>query len=296
MSTILRSIGDGAAGSLHNGTSENACNIDISAHVFVEIVDALQKVQTIEDFSLLMRTTIRQLLPHSGFAGGLGLLDKTLLGVEPIFLITHRFPVEHIHSTRGPSGNYNSPVIRHWLAHQSPIHIDFRARSNQWPPSVALNADRLGFTNLFAHGQLDASGKIISYFSFHNLPEARAAAYILLLNRLLPFIHCVTTRLYLSRSQLTIDSMIEREPGATPSTSRRDEILQWVRAGKTNWEIARIVGITEHTVKYHLRVLMQQFNVSTRTALALSAAHGKRPPTSINFSKRAIAEFHPEWR
>jgi len=38
-----------------------------------------------------------------------------------------------------------------------------------------------------------------------------------------------------------------------PASAREREILSWLPAGKSNWEIAHIVGCTEETVKKHLQ-------------------------------------------
>lgn len=49
------------------------------------------------------------------------------------------------------------------------------------------------------------------------------------------------------------------------------EALLWVAQGKTNSEIAQILGITESTVKKHLLEIFQKLNVETRSAAALRA-------------------------
>jgi LuxR family transcriptional regulator, quorum-sensing system regulator BjaR1 len=48
-------------------------------------------------------------------------------------------------------------------------------------------------------------------------------------------------------------------------TQRQRECLQWVRAGKTDWEISQIIGISEHTVIEHLEEARKRLGVRTRT-------------------------------
>jgi DNA-binding NarL/FixJ family response regulator len=54
-------------------------------------------------------------------------------------------------------------------------------------------------------------------------------------------------------------------------TPRVAEVLLWVAQGKTNPEIAHILGISESTVKKHMLDIMQVLGVETRTAASLRA-------------------------
>ena len=47
-------------------------------------------------------------------------------------------------------------------------------------------------------------------------------------------------------------------------TKRQREVLSWVSEGKTNWEIAKILSITEHGVDYHLRNIFKKLEVNSR--------------------------------
>jgi DNA-binding CsgD family transcriptional regulator len=55
-------------------------------------------------------------------------------------------------------------------------------------------------------------------------------------------------------------------------TPREREILLWVRAGKTDREIATILGVSHHTVKEHLRRIYRKTGARSRTAAAHFAA------------------------
>ncbi len=54
-------------------------------------------------------------------------------------------------------------------------------------------------------------------------------------------------------------------------TPRVAEVLLWVAQGKTNPEIATILGISEWTVKKHVIEIFDKLNVETRTAAGLRA-------------------------
>lgn len=52
------------------------------------------------------------------------------------------------------------------------------------------------------------------------------------------------------------------------------EVLQWVREGKTSWEIALIREVSESTIKYHLKAIYAKLGVSNR-AQAVGEALGQ---------------------
>ncbi len=55
-------------------------------------------------------------------------------------------------------------------------------------------------------------------------------------------------------------------PGMQPVrlSPRELQCLSWVAQGKSNWETARILGVSEHGVSFHLRNLMRKMEVSSR--------------------------------
>ena len=52
---------------------------------------------------------------------------------------------------------------------------------------------------------------------------------------------------------------------------REAEVLLWVAQGKTNPEVASILGISEETVKKHMKQVLAALTVETRTAATLRA-------------------------
>jgi len=63
------------------------------------------------------------------------------------------------------------------------------------------------------------------------------------------------------------DSSRERTPDAGGLTPREREILQEVARGQTNREIAVSFGLSEHTVKNHLKNILQKLHLDNRVQL-----------------------------
>jgi DNA-binding CsgD family transcriptional regulator len=69
---------------------------------------------------------------------------------------------------------------------------------------------------------------------------------------------------------------IQTPPQATVRlTPREIDVMSWVARGKTRWEIAEILGISEETVKNHLEHASARLGVNNKThAAALALVHG----------------------
>jgi LuxR family quorum-sensing system transcriptional regulator CciR len=80
--------------------------------------------------------------------------------------------------------------------------------------------------------------------------------------------YLISTLFHLELHRLT------RAPRRRPThflSPRQSECLAWVARGKTSWEISVILGITRHTVDFHITEAMKRLNVHSRTAAAVSA-------------------------
>jgi DNA-binding CsgD family transcriptional regulator len=60
-------------------------------------------------------------------------------------------------------------------------------------------------------------------------------------------------------------------------TNREQECATWIVNGKTSWEIAQILGISENTVNFHVKNIMRKLNCNTRALIVarlLSNSYG----------------------
>lgn len=60
-------------------------------------------------------------------------------------------------------------------------------------------------------------------------------------------------------------------PAPVRLTDRQRECVMWAARGKSDWEIARILGISQETVIEHLRNARDRYGVGKRTLLAIHA-------------------------
>jgi DNA-binding CsgD family transcriptional regulator len=56
---------------------------------------------------------------------------------------------------------------------------------------------------------------------------------------------------------------------------RELSVLNWIKHGKTNWEISRILGVSERTVRFHVEGIFSKLDVTSRTqAVAMAMENG----------------------
>jgi LuxR family transcriptional regulator, transcriptional activator of the bioluminescence operon len=76
---------------------------------------------------------------------------------------------------------------------------------------------------------------------------------------------------YVSFGELLAAKASQNAQPRVELTSRQIECLQWVREGKTSWEISVILGLSERTVIFHIEEACTRLGVKTRTQAVIEA-------------------------
>ena len=88
-------------------------------------------------------------------------------------------------------------------------------------------------------------------------------------------IHALAQGLIVGTSTLLFESDYENEPlSHGPLTDRESEVLGLVAKGLANKQIAVALGISEHTVKFHVSSIYSKLNVTNRTEAVREGLRG----------------------
>ena len=88
-------------------------------------------------------------------------------------------------------------------------------------------------------------------------------------------IHALSQGLIVGTSTLLFESDLESEPlSHGPLTDRESEVLGLVAKGLANKQIAVALGISEHTVKFHVSSIYTKLNVTNRTEAVREGLRG----------------------
>ena len=117
-------------------------------------------------------------------------------------------------------------------------------------------------------GSLDPCCGVATFFAFAGGEATEHARYVKFLDYLGQHLHLALLR---SASKLPLSA----DKCVTTLSPREVTILNWIKDGKTNWEIGQIVGVTERTVRFHIESIFGKLDVSSRTqAVAVAVQHG----------------------
>lgn len=56
-------------------------------------------------------------------------------------------------------------------------------------------------------------------------------------------------------------------------SAREKEVLNWLKHGKSSWDISAILGISERTVNFHIYNIMKKLEVVNRPQAVAVATH-----------------------
>jgi DNA-binding CsgD family transcriptional regulator len=90
------------------------------------------------------------------------------------------------------------------------------------------------------------------------------------------------------RRILSLEEKLSRRriaPGGSAISAREQEVLEWLEEGKSNGEIALILGISEHTVRHHLERIFSKLGVENRRAAMLCVQQTRRSPAQYLLSR-----------
>jgi transcriptional regulator EpsA len=228
-----------------------------------QLLRALEEVPDIAsraDFFLWSQGSLKLLLPH-GLLIGL-LFDERQQALQLECLQSVPYPAELLDKLRHPEHGYLARLARSCDGPGVMLLGEATAAPPLKPaaPALAMEWQALNF----GYGLLLASGPLIdgvsSFIGLFGLQGAPSATQGWLLRVLAPQLHFTLMR-------------IKNQPAGAPDpnpnlvedlTDRQLQILEWVKMGKTNYEISLILDISALTVKNHLQKLFKRLNVHNR--------------------------------
>ena len=115
--------------------------------------------------------------------------------------------------------------------------------------------------SLMVYGVRDTRGKNDCIYVFFDHSKTFAVQHSTL-GLLMPHLDSALRRVEYIEAAVSEEELLEAMAGGL--SDRENEILHWVRGGKTNVEIGMILSISSNTVKNHLKRIFQKLDVSCR--------------------------------
>ena len=237
------------------------------AQRILELINGCLGCRTREDFTGLVLET-RNLASFDHAIAALGCHDKRL-GIFIDHGINISFPEEwcieydarnYIQADPVVKANFVDYSFQHWSVAKERYHS--RAQKE-----IAALCEDFGMEEGFTIGSRPSP--LVEYgamFCFSGLPKSRDKRTPAILTNLVPHLH-------LAFAQICHSKLKDKGPaGLTP---REKEVLDWLKQGKSSWEISVILNISERTANYHIYNMMRKLEAVNRPqVLAIAARLG----------------------
>ena len=159
------------------------------------------------------------------------------------------------------------PLFGLWREFESPVIARMedvpRERKGKWH----AHFQRSGFKKICASGCHDVYGHYLTFLYLTDPVENSDQEVKALLSVILPILHNILGQVRRNKRKR------QKNVAQGLLTSREIEVLEWVKKGKTNPEIAKILGVTFPTVKNHIQKIMIKLRANNR-AEAVGKAYG----------------------
>ena len=231
----------------------------------LEFVHRLLTVSTDEQFQNLL-LHVPNLVPCENSVAGLGRIDSLARFQGFVKIVNISYPLDWVALYLKEGYAEVDPILRtHFERFSTQIWSDtFRRISSAREKCFVENAKSFGLSEGITLGGVCPRHGIRSLFSFAGREMADSGRHAALLEYLIPHLHIALMRTAFPLS------------GAPPLLSIRErEVLEWMKEGKTSWEISQILRISERTVNFHVHNILSKLQASTRGhAIALAMQQG----------------------
>lgn len=172
------------------------------------------------------------------------------------------FPEEYVQIYR--QHFFEDPAFKLWLLNQKPFLFTKRYCNNPKGPlkahlnCIATNFDFKTKRGVF-HGFVEKGLQFGSHYTFSRPNEQLGKRHTFILELLIPHLHQALVR------TLRKNGNPFHKNSGFPLTKRELEILQWIKEGKTGWEISVITKISENTVRFHIKNILKKLDAVNKT-------------------------------
>ena len=234
-------------------------------YALVHTLAATLDIKTPKQFITWTATALQSIFPHGAMVAALVRVDRAGACVHK--LLSRNFPAEVLELAVSPTGDVRCSAFSRWIRDNKPQLLDAQQAAGGCRSDLIRAIQQSDLENIAAHGLRDFNGSMVSYFSFSRIPEPLGADHAQLLQMIVPHMHLAFVRSVAKARRFTTPM---RAASALISI-REKEVLEWLRFGKTNGEIAQILGVSHHTVKNTVSTILAKLGVSNRTRAVAKA-------------------------
>jgi DNA-binding CsgD family transcriptional regulator len=220
-------------------------------------------VRDLECFHHWVRSVLRGVLPHHALL--CGQLVRHSGGTTALQRCSVDMPEAYLAKLDRPGNNLSTPMLVRLLQAPDQPHFFDPLRDAAWGrthPDWYAHYLQAGWRNSLVLGLLVGEGDdtVLTAATFYNVDPAVEHQASDMRRTVMPPLHAALCHWHAASQAL-------KTPGVPELTSAEEAIASLLRQGKSNKEIAKQLGKSDHTVKHQITGMMRKFEASSRIEL-----------------------------
>lgn len=235
-----------------------------------QFIERLQRAQSVDQ----QRDVLLAFLRDSGFRYFTYHIVKLqgVSGVQPLF--TTNYPDEWVNHYGQQAYMRHDPVVVEGPRRQLPFRWTDVAQPRDLDPvqrRIFTEASDFRISNGLT---IPIHGRDGEYAALNLIPDGRPEEQVRTLEQQFHLGHLVAFYWHSLAGARMLEQQGQAFPEAAPKpalSEREREVLTWVARGKSTWDVAQILALSERTVIFHIENAKKKLNAATRTHLVVKA-------------------------
>lgn len=241
-----------------------AAELGVDPSLLMNIIVRSTAINDSQALLALLNNEVQKVLHQDVMVCGVGGVSPK--GSYAHKVLHHSYPPAYFEDLVSSEGRVDSPLMQRWRQVQEPVLFQSGRDDAQFPAEWIRIFNKYQLRNTIAHGVLDVQRTLASYFIFSRMPGDVGPREVFVMKMITPHLH-----LALVRALTTVQEFSHLTAPNEALSDRQKQILRWINEGKTNWEIAQILEMTEKNVKYHIEQIFSKLQVRNRTQAVAKA-------------------------
>lgn len=228
----------------------------------LDIIYSSVSCTDVESFKELI-SRLRDLIPFDFTICVLACVDQEL-NITSYKNVNINYPAEWLNLYFSKGYHHIDPVVKENFSKYKLQYKEDSYKGKELPKAFLYNAKSFGLNHGYSHGVRSGRNAGGSLFSISGRSVERHIRTEIIIEQIIPHLHTALTRLDINSS----------EKPQTTISPREQEVLKWIKEGKSSWEASSILGISERTVNFHIGNIMQKLDATNRIqAVAIALEH-----------------------
>lgn len=255
---------------------------DVQKTQFFGMIQESLRVRTHFEFMLWSQGNVQEFLPHDVMIAAWGDFSLGLISFDVVSPLPNIRTTQVQHAKLVPllkrlfnywNENGGTPLsmrMKHGLFAENQFGFD------------QLGEDFIKMRSGMVHAIKDSRGRHDCLYILLSASDELSISSRTMLEALLPYVDCTLRQIEPIAIEQPKPAVVDRmEENFGTLSTREHEIMDWVRNGKTNYEIGMILDISAFTVKNHLQRIFKKLDVLNRAQAVAKLSMMPEPNESV---------------